>query len=238
MAFLPYTLPTTLPGAAVVPAAVTTSAAGGADGTLHEVTSACDGGLALLIAQYEESPRLRALICSYLDRAQETDHGLVQVYELGLDVDAAEGEALDLLGRIVREARDGRADYEYRRGVRTRIRINRSQGRREDLIAIVRLFEEMSSDPAAKVRIQELQPARAEVRVDGSPVNRIRDIHSRLRRAKAAGVALQTMGLETGTRATAFRLIRASAYPQKSAIGLKCITDGTPAGGVLSHVLA
>ena len=149
----PTTFPFAFPGDAN-----SYSLTGGSDGTLAELTSHCESALSLLIGQYQDSPKLQALICGYADRVQALELGLVGVYERGLSIDRASGDALDLIGRILREARDGRADIPYRRALAVRILVNRSQGRLEDLIAIVRLFEDMDDEPGAVVRIQDVPP--------------------------------------------------------------------------------
>ncbi len=233
---LPYLLPSLLPGPLTADDGNATSATGGSAGTLAEYTSHAAGALALLIQQYQDSPLLQSLLNSYLERVQELESGLVGVYERALSVEDGEGVNLDLIGRIVREARDGRADYAYRLGLRTRILINRSQGRLEDLIAIVRLFEDMDTD-GGTVRIQDVQPARVEVRADNTRINPLGEIHRRLRRAKAAGVSLQTIGTVApgATPATAFRLVTVAEAESKSEIGLA--PEDSSFGGYLSHVL-
>lgn len=229
---LPFGLPASLPGTWTT----ATSEKGGSEGTLHQVTSVCNAAEARIISQYRESPLLLALLCSLLHPAQHMELGTAQVYERVLDIDLAEGGLLDRLGKIVREAREGRLDPEYRRAIRTRILINRSQGRIPDLIEIVRLFDEIDSETGAYVRIREPQPGTIEVRSDRTPINDATSVDRRLRRAKAAGVRLHTITL-TGTRTTALRLVRASVYPEKNtATGLASASVAVT-GGHLAHVL-
>lgn len=228
---LPFTLPRTLPG----DFPTTTSPGGGSDGTLSEVADFCEDGRSLILGQYKESPLLLGLLCSYLHPYQDLDHAITQVYERALDIDDGEGGLLNIIGRIVREARDGRSDPDYRRGLRTRILINRSQGRIPDLIGILRLFEEIGDEVGAYIRIRQPQPCTIEVRSDRTPINAPREVDRRVRRAKAAGVRLHTI-LLTDDRATAFRLIRAADYPEKSDIGLSAVSAPVT-GGHLAHVL-
>lgn len=242
MAGLPYALPASLPGggAAAVPHLV--SDRGGLGGTLHELTSHCASARSLILSQYADSPNLLALLCSYVTQIQELEAGIVGVYERGLSIDAGEGASLDLLGRIVREARDGRADYEYRRGLRTRILVNRSQGRVRDLIAIVRLFEELDAS-GGTVRVQSVQPMTIEVDTDRPSLNPPAALHARLRRAKAAGVRLQTITQPETDEGRLFLLSSAADYPASVGAraadfehGLSTLTD-TSRGGHLGHVL-
>lgn len=237
---LPYSLPTYLPGP-VPDSANTTSDLGGAAGTLHELTSHCASARALILAQYKDSPHLLALLCSYVDRIQELETGIVAVYERAIDIENAEGDQLDLIGRIVREARDGRSDWQYRNGLRVRVLINRSQGRLEDLIAIVRLFEVMDDDPAAYVRIREPQPMRVTVHVAAAPsLNAPSEIHRRMLRAKAAGVALQTITHPTPAPSVSriFALGAGAASVDKANVTTGLGWTGDTRGGHLGHVLA
>ncbi len=240
---LPYALPSFLPGPVVDPTNEA-DGTGGSAGTLREVEGGlCPEGQDLLLAQYQDSPRLKALLCALLDPAQEFDVAAVGMYERALSLDDAEGVNLDLIGKIVREARDGRSDYVYRRALRVRVLINRSQGRLRDLIQIVRLFEDMDlpgSDPLAYVRIRSVQPKRLEVRIVSVPVNEAREIHKRLRQAKVAGDALTTMVLPSpdGTIARAFRFGRAADYPEKNTDqGFTSVLGPPPDGGYLLHAL-
>ena len=243
MTALPYALPSTLPGGLSLGLSLepSTSPTGGAAGTLALLSPAhCASALSLLIAQYADSPLLQALLCSYLDRLHEAERGIVQVYQYGLDVDRAQGDLLDLLGRVVRESRDGRADHLYRNGIRVRILINRSQGRIPELLAIARLFEVESPDAPGdgSVVLREYQPARISVRVESAPqINASSEIHRRLRRAKAAGVALQTVTFPhpDATTARLFRLGRA-IDTANTTTGLGW--TGDTRGGYLGHALA
>lgn len=63
----------------------------------------------------------------------------------------AEGAQLDLLGRLIRQPREGRADAAYQRAIGARIAVNRSQGSREDLIKVARLA---LLDSAVRVRLE------------------------------------------------------------------------------------
>lgn len=245
MTALPYILPRTLPGDLPGDLDGDGNAAddtgGRADGTLAEIDALCTQSLGLLIGQYAESARLRDLLCAYIERLQEFETGAVGVYERVLDVDNAEGVHLDLLGRIVRENRNGLSDYVYRRMIKTRVLVNRSQGRIRDLIQIARTLEDLdlvTADPAAYVRIREDQPARIEVRVINTPANLPDLVHERMKAAKAAGVSLTTMTIPyPATTLRGFTLIRASAYPEKNTTTGLCPASNRTAGGYLLHAM-
>lgn len=237
MAELPYFLPTTLPGDTTVIPAPEPTETGGADGTITPITSFCDSGLALLLKQYADSPLLQALICLMLDRVQEVDDASAQIPALVLDVNLAEGAHLDLLGRIVGETRNGESDAIYRRGILARVLINRSQGRIGDLISIVRVYAGLGDTDT--VDIQDVQPARVEVRVNGALIVEAKNLLVRLRRAKAAGVALQLITAPPGVPTSRlFRLGRAADYPEGNTLTGLGWTADPDHGGYLSHALA
>lgn len=54
-----------------------------------------------------------------------------------LTIDTAIGDQLDVIGEWVGESRDGLGDTEYRRYIKARIRINKSNGTPEELIQIL-----------------------------------------------------------------------------------------------------
>ena len=224
-----YTIPAASPAATVVQ--------GGSDGDLIEITNLCEESLTLLLAQYQDSPRLKDLICSFLERLQELETATIAVHTNVLNIDLAAGVNLDLLGKIVGEARDGRTDDVYRNALRVRVLINISDGKIEQLIAIVRLYEQMDLVVGSTVEIQELQPARLEVRIiTGTPINPGSEIDKRLRQAKAGGVALTTM-LSYGGVGGTFKFIRAADYPEKNTTeGFEGIA-GPVAGGTLLHAI-
>jgi len=238
MSGFPYEFPAELPGGYAPGGALdgANDTGGDGDGSLRPMLSHCDSAFARLLAQYQDSPLLKALICSYLHPNQDNDDAILEVYRV-LDVDNATGFMLDLLGKIVGERRGDRGSTTFRNAIKTRILINKSQGRIPDLIGIASLFNSIPDEAGASVRIGEVQPFRIEVRIDRTPINPPHETDSRLRRAKAGGVALQTIVL-TGARTRAFRLSRAADYPEANTLeGLGWTGDATY-GGRLAHVLS
>lgn len=234
MTGLPYFLPTVLPGG-LSALDLPSEATGGADGSLSLLEGGhCAAAWALLISQYQDSPHVRALVCSEIHPADDLDLAIVSLFHTLLDIERSEGAGLDLIGAIVREKRDGRGDYLYRNALRVRVLINRSQGRPEDLIAIARLFE---TDTVDSVHLSEVQPARMEIRVAGTPTNPPQEVNKRLRRAKAGGVALTVMvQAYPAVTGRGFRLSRAADYPEKNTTeGLSSAPDG--GGGYLLHAM-
>ena len=91
---------------------------------------------AILISSLHQ-PRIIALVEATARRVQELEDAALDL-RLVLDLDDATGGWLDRLGRIVGEAREGLDDQTYRRFVRARLAINRSEGGVEELLSIGR----------------------------------------------------------------------------------------------------
>lgn len=83
-------------------------------------------------------------------------------------IDNAVGAQLDLLGKIVTEARQGRSDDDYRRFIRARISANNSEGLIEDLIRVTRAVLG-TTDHA--VRPEGDFPACIRLHVEGEPLD-------------------------------------------------------------------
>jgi hypothetical protein len=203
-------------------------------GNVVEITNVTEQGLSRLVPEYQETPRWQAWIASTLDTLQELESAAFDLWIGVLNLDEAVGSQLDLLGRIVREDRDGRDDDTYRLALRVRVLVNRSNGKIEELIRIIRLFEDLDSEPAAYVRITEHQPARMEIRIVATLTNTYAAIRKRVLQAKAGGVAVQIL---FAPAAAAFRFGRAADYPEGSADEGFTNTAADVAGGALAHVL-
>lgn len=107
------------------------------------VTDHVDQGLALLISQYRNKPRLRWWLTAYLNQVQELEQAIFDVI-FGRWLDKAVGQQLDVLGKIVKEPRLARLDDSaagpiagYRNAIRARIRINRSEGGLQDILDVL-----------------------------------------------------------------------------------------------------
>ena len=226
----------TLPGSGL---GVSGVSPGGSAGNLELIADHCADALALLIPEYDEAVRLHALICSYLERLQEIEGATLDVWSDVLSIETAAGDQLDLVGQIVTEARNGRSDAVYRLALRVRVLINRSEGRAEELIQIVRLFESLADESGSYVRLRE-GPGRVIVSIVRTPINTPAAVHSRLRDARAAAIALQTVTTPVGDGSgpsRSFTLSRAADYPEGSTErGLGRTADPSH-GGYLPHVL-
>ncbi len=81
---------------------------------------------------------MEAMLASFTDRIQELEDAAWEVADYLL-LKNAFGVVLDKIGKIVGRSRRGLEDDDYKIALRARIRINRSFGRPEDLIAVARL---------------------------------------------------------------------------------------------------
>lgn len=174
------------------------------DGSLTRVVSHCDEGRALLVSQYQDKPRLAALLCAVLDAVQVVDDAAFDVYSELWDLEAAEGVQLEVLGRIVGEERRGKTDDRYRDALRVRILVSRSSGRMDELIEIVRRIDRYADEPTATVVVTEHYPAALVVEGRRTLVNDPAEIARFLRAARAGGVRLDYV-YQVGAPGTAFR---------------------------------
>jgi len=101
-------------------------------------------GLALLTEQFKGKPVIEALLSAPLGRVQRLEDE-IWVALWGWVLDYAEGQQLDDLGVIVGQPREGRSDEDYKFAIRVRIRVNRSQGKAEDVIQVARLLSSVST---------------------------------------------------------------------------------------------
>lgn len=100
---------------------------------IARVADHVESGIALLISQYKDKPRLAALLASYLRRVQELEDAAWDVL-ISRMIDVATGVHLDTLGKIVGQPRNHPDDDVYRVYVRARIRANSSLGHPDDVI--------------------------------------------------------------------------------------------------------
>lgn len=152
-----------------------------------------------LISYFRRGPRNRAFLDATVGEFQILeDAAWTLYYETRLP--NADGVNLDVIGRVVRELRAGRDDEDYRAALRTRILVNRSNGRIEDLIAIIE-----SMVPGAAVTVAEYLPPTIVFNIDDLGDVTAETAYRMLFQAKAAGVRLEmaeglpTIGSYDGT---------------------------------------
>jgi hypothetical protein len=129
----------------------------------------------------------KALLSSYIKEIQALEAAAFDVIE-GRQLPTAENAQLDSIGDLVGEPRLGRDDDTYRAAIKVRIRINRSQGKAEDVIDVVRLIV-----GAGLFDYTEVYPAGFYVTVYNTDFGRvIQDAISKTRAAATRGVLLSS----------------------------------------------
>lgn len=154
---------------------------------LTKIEDHADQGEALLLAQFRDRPRIKALLFSYLRRVQELEDAAFDVL-VGRLIDDATGYLLEVIGRIVGQTNEGGWDDDtYRIFIKGRIRANKSNGHGDDIIDVINLVE------AADFVLSEVYPAAMYVDfttvTDASPLI----LMELARRAKGSGVRLQML---------------------------------------------
>lgn len=154
-------------------------------GAIDHVTEALDR----LPSQFRDKPgwiKTITVLCAPVQRIENAIRQLLTLRSIG----TARGAQLDLIGRIVREPRQGEPDDEvYRRRLRARIRQKLSRGRVEDLIAVSVL---LLNDEAVRVVVDQQGAAAVVVRLEDEAVaTAVAELLVRfLRESVGAGVRL------------------------------------------------
>ena len=147
----------------------------------------CDEGVARFISQFQDKPRLSALLCAFLNQVQELE---VAIFDLITErvIGFAIGAQLDILGDIVGQERLAFGDTDFRTLIRARIKVNRSDGQPEQLLEILRLV--LLDTPAPEIKIAEFFPASVHLCVPTELTFDADIINSLLQAAKATAVLL------------------------------------------------
>jgi hypothetical protein len=150
---------------------------------LGSVTVHTNKADARLIMRFKK-PVYRAILRALAEECQEAENMLWQVL-LSRYVDHAFGKSLDYIGNRVGEPRASLNDPDYRVRIKARILINRSCGRAEDILLIIRALGGngvVRNTRRASMRVQLLaRPANGSTR---------RQIASLLGEATSGGVSL------------------------------------------------
>lgn len=186
-------------------------------------------GLALLLSQYQNKPRIAALLSSFLRRIQELDDAAIDVLIARL-IDNAVAAQLVVIGRIVGQPNEADWDDDtYRIFIKARIRANKSSGHGDDVIDVVNLVE------AADFVLSEVYPAAMYVEF-GPPTDADPLILIELaRRAKGSGVRLQVLAGESEVGVDAFSFCTGTTELSSTTEGFGLSDAST--GGYLSIAL-
>lgn len=98
-------------------------------------TNQVSEGLALLTGMFASATNVQGMLKSFLGPIQDLDDMIFATISGRLLANAI-GDAVDKIGAIVGEARQGRNDTDYKAGIIIRISVNKSQGKAEDLLGI------------------------------------------------------------------------------------------------------
>jgi uncharacterized protein DUF2612 len=192
----------------------------------ERITDHVTSGLDRLIDRYREVPELRGWITAYLNRIQEAETLVWQIFDARM-LDNAVGVQLDILGRIVGQVRISDDDDEYRLAIRARIRINISQGGVEDLIELGRLlFGDAAFDVfevwPSQVRIEYLEDASA------LPVELVTNLFDQ---ARAATIDLR---FESSTQSVAESFTFGNGTEESTTLGFDHDATDTTGGKLIS----
>lgn len=201
----------------------------------HELDHA--GKMLARLAEEFRKPRISAILTGEAAQYQAIEDAYWQLLtEFG--VDTATGHALEVLGRIVGEPRQGAIDADYRLRVRARIRVNRSDGTIEDIIEVVRLLIGSALLPSATIKLTEYYPAAFVLRITGLVISATQALiySSFIKQARGAGIG-SGFGWQQTADADAFVTATSSPLTVAALAGVTSFTvaDTTefPAAGTL-----
>jgi len=124
---------------AAIAIATVTASTSSALATRIGATAFCDDAETKFLEQFKRKPKLTAWVLSY---CLQMEH-LITVFSdilVRTILENAQGEQLDVIGRIVGQLRGGRTDEVYRVWIQARIAVLRSSGTADELLDIVRLL--------------------------------------------------------------------------------------------------
>jgi hypothetical protein len=191
---------------AVIPVEQSTAATAVLPPAIDYILTHEDDAVARLIGQFQDKPRLVALVRVLAHRYQLLEDALWQILTES-DVDNAEGATLEDIGNLVGQSRNGSPDPEYRVFIKARIRANRSSGRLSDLLAISSLILD------AFARVAVYVPSALKIEADDVTVNAYVLWNDFLNRAKGAA---KNLDFAYSKRTAATTLKRTSVNSSKT----------------------
>lgn len=183
-----------------------------------------DQGINLLISQFKGRYRIEGWLKSVLHQIQDLEDANFEV-GLAFLIDTAVDTALDALGVIVGQPRNGMSNDLYRIFIKAKIAVNRSSGTPYDIQTIAKLLD---TDPG----YLEQYPASITVYLsqDLSDLSLRASINTIMQQGKPAGVSLDV--IDTGV-AGEFPLRLSTAYNapiNNSPYGLSSVHGTVPTG--------
>lgn len=178
---------------------------------------------------------LENLLACWLGPVQTLEDSM-QIVRSARSIDSSYAFVLDLIGKIVGQPRNGATDAVYRRFLRARVLVNRSDTTGDVLI---RIAQAVLDDLGARVLVEPLPIASVIVHLLDAPVDDataagLRDL---LVRAKGPGVRLQ-VDYGSTTEATSFAFARSAHLSSLTSSGASTLLVGSttdwPATGTLT----
>ena len=156
--------------------------------TLERIERHFGEAIVKLVPSFWGKPVIAAILQSYINRVQEFEDDCFEVMN-AFDVRTCDATRLAVLGKVVGQPNLGWETETYRAVVRAKIATNRSHGRENDVVNVLRLI--LGSPEGMTVDLQHLVPATVLV----SPSEHVDETHMPavaylLPKARAAGVKL------------------------------------------------
>jgi hypothetical protein len=138
----------------------------------------------LLLNQFSQSPRLKALIRSLVKPFAVANAELEKLHH-GRYIDEAEGATLDIIGNIVDQPRLGMSDEDYRPWIKVAICLNNCAGTAENMLNILRILfaKELLTDKKLPVQLQENAPNNVKFIFYKNPSFPVKTLFAIMRRA-------------------------------------------------------
>jgi len=186
-------------------------------------------GLAKFLEQFKGKPVLASVLGSWLAQIQKLEDAIWEVI-LIRGIELSEGIGLDHIGNIVGRKRLGLEDPDYRVALRAQIRINRSSGTPEDVIAVT----ELSLPPEGfSFEYEEEYPATVLIQVNEQVSFLITVLFDNLVRAKDGGVRLFLLYI-AHEQGNSFRFASSAESESDPAQGFGNVLDPSTGGKFVS----
>lgn len=156
------------------------------EGANSRIADHADRAVDRLAFQFRK-PNMEALIRAFCVPVQRLEDALWQLYTERF-VDTAIGAQLDLIGKVVKQPRLGYLDADYRRLVKARISVNKSNGTTNNLLRVARLVLGADAD---SLQAEPQYPATIVIRAVGAISADLATLTAgMLKQAKSGGVRL------------------------------------------------
>jgi hypothetical protein len=185
-------------------------------------------GRALLATQYRRQVNFEALVSTYLDQVQELEDVLFDVLRILASRDAQVGAQLDLIGRIVGQAREGRTDADYLPWIQARVIANRASGLPDEILTLLTLVA-----PELGHVLEFFYPASYLVTLSGALADATQ-VAALLRAVTGAGIGAQ---LVYSTEEDASTFTFASGDTEEASTDQGWADDAQTTGGVFADVV-